>query len=273
MKIFKRSFLWLLLIFFVVACKTIDLNSITRYQQANNKPDQTIGKDSVSFTFDNPLTCPIQIVLNSDDKILNQKFDTLILASKKDTSFSIQNLNEKVKISYSVNLGDKRKKINNEKLQLPFSKGKKVRIVQGNNSNYTHNKIGNKYAIDFALNKKDTIKSADNGYVVGVIQDYNISGVGEQYDPFANFVTVYNPKSGLFIDYVHLKYKGSLVKVGDKITKGQTLGFVGMTGNTDVLHLHFNALVPNKKGILVSYPIEFDAYKGESLVRDQIVEH
>lgn len=273
MDILKRPILWLLLIFFVLACKTIDLNSIPRYNQANIDINQTIEKESVLFTLGNPLMCPIQVVLNSDDKILNQKFDTLILASKRDTSFSIKNLNEKVKISYSVKYGDKRKKINNERFQLPFSKGKKVLIIQGNNDDYSHNKIGNKYAIDFTLNQNDTIKSAGNGYVVGVIQDYKITGIGEQYDPFANFVTVYNPKSGLFIDYVHLKYKSSLVKVGDKIAKGQALGFVGMTGNTDIEHLHFNVLVPNRKGILVSYPIEFESYEGEILRKNQIVEH
>lgn len=159
---------------FLFACKSIDLSTIPRYQQSSIDLKEFITKDSIRFKIANPLMCPVQIVLHSDDEILNQKFDTVILAPKIDTGFSIKNRNERVKLSYSLNLGDKRMKVKNEKLQLPFSRGRKVRIIQGNNGDYSHNTVGSKYAVDFALQANDTIKSAGNGFVVGVIQDYNI---------------------------------------------------------------------------------------------------
>lgn len=63
------------------------------------------------------------------------------------------------------------------------------------------------------------------------------------------------------------------MKLGDKIIKGQALGFVGKTGNTDIEHLHLNALVPNEKGQLISCPVEFDDYSGASFHKNQIIEH
>lgn len=46
--------------------------------------------------------------------------------------------------------------------------------------------------------------------------------------------------NGIITRYMHMK-KGSIaVKVGDKVKKGQVLGFMGATGNVTGRHLHFD---------------------------------
>ena len=47
---------------------------------------------------------------------------------------------------------------------------------------------------------------------------------------------------GAFAFYAHLQ-RGSLkAKLGDKVKKGQVLGLLGNTGNTDAPHLHFHLM-------------------------------
>lgn len=47
--------------------------------------------------------------------------------------------------------------------------------------------------------------------------------------------------------YLHLEYGSVTVKVGDKVNKGQTLGYMGNTGNSFGSHLHFEVLKNNEK--------------------------
>ncbi|MFH1211650.1 MAG: M23 family metallopeptidase, partial [Candidatus Woesearchaeota archaeon] len=44
---------------------------------------------------------------------------------------------------------------------------------------------------------------------------------------------------GEFSQYLHLKFKGSLVKTGVRVKKGQPIALSGNTGFTTAPHLHF----------------------------------
>ena len=171
-------------------------------------------------------------------------------------------------------MGDLDRKIgSNNMMSLPFLKGKSYKIVQGYNGVYSHNTDYSRYAIDFGLKDNDTICAADDGYVVGVIKDYKIGGTDKRLEQFANYITLYHPQSGLYTQYVHLKYNGSLVKVGDIVLQGQAIGLAGMTGYTSIAHLHFNVLVPYPpKDGFKSIPIEFfEHYAGNNLRVNDIV--
>jgi murein DD-endopeptidase MepM/ murein hydrolase activator NlpD len=70
----------------------------------------------------------------------------------------------------------------------------------------------------------DTICSATDGFVVGIVNQYKYGGRRLKWHPFANTITVYDPISGLFTQYAHLVQKGNLVKMGDKVIRGQKIG-------------------------------------------------
>lgn len=75
----------------------------------------------------------------------------------------------------------------------------------------------------------------------------------------------------VYTQYVHLVHEGSFVEVGDSVQSNQVIGLSGKTGRTDIEHLHFNVLIPNKDG-MESTEIEFlEGYLGVNLKRGDSV--
>ena len=75
-----------------------------------------------------------------------------------------------------------------------------------------------------------------------------VTGVDKRH-PEGNYVDIAH-ENGLVSRYFHLKY-GSIpasVRVGQKITKGTVIGFMGNTGDSQGAHLHFQ-LEQNGKAI------------------------
>jgi murein DD-endopeptidase MepM/ murein hydrolase activator NlpD len=218
----------------------------------------------------------LRILISSPDKSLQdiaEKFGTLTLKEKSDTiiNFYLKTQNE-INFKFDSKFGDLNKEIIKEKFSLPFPKNRSYKIIQGYNGSYSHNTDFSRYAIDFSLKIKDTVCSAADGYIVGVIKDYEFGGSSIDWIDYSNYITIYHPKSGLFTEYAHLNKNGSFVKVGDTVIKGQPIGLSGMTGYTTVPHLHFNVLVPDSKGGLVSTAGEFEeGYRGTELTENTTV--
>lgn len=240
-----------------------------RYPQADIKPEVTAGNDTVYFNLKNPLYCPIRYKLSSQDKDFIKalsKLETISLPAKSDTIIKIP-FKGRFNYHYSWLLGSPKELINKNKVSLPFPKGKSYKINQGHNGAFSHKNKYSRYALDLDMKIGDTVCAADNGYVVGVVKDYKGHGSTNSWADYANFITVYHPHSGLYTQYVHLKYNGNLVKVGDAVTTGQPIGLSGNTGWTNGAHLHFNVLVPvdDEEGF-ESTPIDFlEGYNGAYL--------
>lgn len=270
MKIF---YYFIILIIISVGCQTIDLPK-ERYNQYDLSTIKVyIKNDTLFCSLKNSLDCPLRFYISTSDSTINKSLHSLYpitFRSKKDTLIMIQvhsNSPGKLETSWGACMGDLDRKIDYNKIDLPFCKGKSYKIVQGYNGKHSHHTDYSRYAIDFGLQTNDTICAADDGFVVGVIKDYTIGGNDKRFEEFANYITLYHPHSGLYTQYAHLKYNGSLVKVGDTVKQGQAIGLSGMTGFTSIAHLHFNVLIPcPPRDGFKSVPIEFiENYSGNNL--------
>ena len=66
----------------------------------------------------------------------------------------------------------------------------------------------------------------------------NEAAIKEWGDGFGNFVMIKHI-DGYYTQYEHLAYNSVKVKVGDKVKKGDIIGYMGSTGNANGAHLHF----------------------------------
>ncbi|MCI3936153.1 M23 family metallopeptidase [Chryseobacterium aahli] len=222
------------------------------------------GNDTLSIKITNSLSAPLRVnfvfPILSDQKIVTDKLQFTIsenfIFEKKIFAPDLQT--SQISFTYDWAFGDDNKTIKQNNLALPFPKGNQYTVMQSNNGSFSHNDNYSRYAIDFDMKVGDTITSADDGYVVGVIKDYQFGGNDIKWTPYANYITIYHPHSGLFTQYVHLKQDGSFVKVGDMVKRNQPIGLSGETGYVSGAHLHFNVLVPEKNKTLISVPFSFE---------------
>ena len=135
---------------------------------------------------------------------------------------------------------------------LPFEHGSTFILIQGPNGSYTHQ---GKNAFDFVMDEGTKVCASRDGLVVAVKEDSNIGGPDESFMKHGNRITILH-EDGSFADYVHLKYQGSLVHVGDQVKAGQVIGFSGNTGWSTKPHLHFQVYKAIKFGIQ-TLPVNF----------------
>lgn len=241
---------------------------------------ETYEENEYQLTIKNPVNCPNRLFLSSPNKEVNallKNYAPILIEAKADTTISIKGKgNLKGKIKMQLKLGDSKRPIPTASvLPLPYPQGKSYKLLQGNNSNPTHNHSGSRYAFDFTMNIGDTITSSQDGYVVGVIDGYSGWGYSDKWKPYSNQVMIYDTSAYLFTMYGHLMQHGSLVTVGEYVTIGQPIALSGKTGKTSEEHLHFNVLSANsEKGSLISFPLDsIGNYKVKDLTRYQVMKH
>jgi murein DD-endopeptidase MepM/ murein hydrolase activator NlpD len=59
------------------------------------------------------------------------------------------------------------------------------------------------------------------------------------------------------------------VKVGDTVTKGQVLGLLGNSGNTDTPHLHFHIMDGPSPLVSNGLPYVFTSFTGQGRLTDE----
>lgn len=235
------------------------------------------GETEISLK--NTLKCPVRIWIKSAHPPLNrylEQMNPISLGPLRDTLLLIGNADpEKRELQFASRLGDTSEAITHGRMQLPFKKNRAYRLIQGNASEPTHNTDWSRYALDFGLGIGDTICAAADGYVVGVVQGYRFGGKGNQWKDYGNFITLYHPEYGLYTQYAHLKHRGALVGLGDKVDSGQAIGLAGMTGQTSIEHLHFNTLKPaHTEAGLISIQLDsIGGYKVSELRRNELIQN
>ena len=123
----------------------------------------------------------------------------------------------------------------------------KCRVIKGGYCEKTQGyKPNQHYGIDI-VNKNYTlgyIVAHSDGVVVKVRNNCNATyktnaeAIKVWGDGFGNYVMI-NHQNGFFTQYEHLQYNSVTVKVGDKVKKGQVIGYMGNTGHSNGGHLHF----------------------------------
>jgi hypothetical protein len=227
----------------------------------------------------NPVKCPIRVLLScKNDKEVNDILNNLspiLLEASADTLITIMNHgNLKDKIDVSMRIGNPEIPVLSSKIKsLPYPKGKGYNLLQGNNSNPTHNSNLSRYAFDFTMAIGDTVTSVQDGYVIGVIDGYDGWGTGNEWKSYSNQVIIYDTATHLFTMYGHLKQNSSMVKVGDYVTIGKPIALSGQTGQAQEEHLHFNVMqAAEVTGGLKSYRLDsIGKYKITELKRHQLM--
>ena len=129
---------------------------------------------------------------------------------------------------------------------LPFAEKYFVDAVADPRAHFAHFK----YAIDFGLAEGTEIIASKSGIVVDVKVDSNKGGMSQKYSDlkYLNYITLRH-SNGELSQYAHLKYKGALVKLGDKVKAGQPIALSGNTGFSTEPHLHFQVFKRSKTKI------------------------
>lgn len=264
----KPAGLWWIGSLLIINCTVRPQLPEHRFSQASFPFEISKRNDTTFVKVNNTLFCPLRI--GFADEQLSYISDSVTVPALTDTTLFF--LLPDKPLNPNISMGDVKKGVDtNPTMALPFPRGRSYKIIQGYNGTFSHHEISSRYAIDFNLQINDTICSADNGYIVGVIKDYRYGGKTREWKPYSNFITVYHPHSGLYTQYVHLVHQGAFVKTGDSVRRGQPIGLSGATGYSDGPHLHFNVLKPLAGGQFESVPVEFEnGLKGKELKKGDI---
>lgn len=122
--------------------------------------------------------------------------------------------------------------------RLPFSQGANVYVSQGYHGETSHKGLS-AYAIDFPVPIGTAIYAAREGIVVGAEGSNTLGAPSPEYRQYANYVIIEH-SDGTMGNYYHLKQGGPAVSIGQKVKKGDLIGYSGNTGYTSGPHLHFS---------------------------------
>ncbi len=141
---------------------------------------------------------------------------------------------------------------------LPFENNKKVFLVQGYESLFSHH--GEK-ALDFKVKKGTKICAARSGIVTSMHKDSNKGGLKKENLADGNFVIIQH-SDGSNAWYWHLEKDGVFVNIGDTVLTGQPIGLSGNTGYSAFPHLHFEVQGYDADGKFKQLPTRFYTQKG-----------
>lgn len=103
----------------------------------------------------------------------------------------------------------------------------------------------NHQGIDISAPTGTPIYAADDGTIVLMQKTSQSNGAG-------NYTQI-NHGKGIITEYMHQSEFNTELKVGDKVKKGDLIGYVGTTGNVTGAHLHFGVIVNGVKRDPLNY--------------------
>ena len=146
---------------------------------------------------------------------------------------------------------------------LPFEHKKKVFLVQGYESMFSHR--GEK-ALDFKVKTGTKVCAARAGIVTAARKDSDKRGLKTKNLSDGNYIFIQHD-DGSEANYWHFKKDGVLVNVGDTVQTGQLIGYSGNTGFSAFPHLHFEVRGYNTAGKYEQLPTRFYTRQGVVYLR------
>lgn len=142
------------------------------------------------------------------------------------------------------------------RIGVPFACGKAFPVSQAHNTgSHLHNDV---WAWDFRMPTGTPIVSASDGVVRMARGDSNEGGCDPKFASKANYVVV-DHGDGLETQYLH--FASVIVTPGQKIRRGELLGYSGGTGWSCGPHLHFKVAQATGRGWNnPSVPAEIEGY-------------
>ena len=141
---------------------------------------------------------------------------------------------------------------------LPFEHKKKVFLVQGYESKFSHK---GERALDFKVKAGTKVCAARDGIVTATRKDSDKGGLKPENISDGNYITIQH-NDGSVAWYWHFMKDGVLVKEGDTIKTGQLIGLSGNTGYSAFPHLHFEVQGYDVAGNHTQLPARFYTQQG-----------
>jgi murein DD-endopeptidase MepM/ murein hydrolase activator NlpD len=134
---------------------------------------------------------------------------------------------------------------------LPYPVGKTYKVDLSNcSSSYHAAGYPDQFAYDFNMAIGTLITASREGTVVAIVES------GTDYTGTNNYVAV-DHGDNTYAIYMHLTKDGAAVQVGDKVEKGDTIGYSGATGLAGYPHLHLVVTKNSYTWPYVSIPFNF----------------
>ena len=144
--------------------------------------------------------------------------------------------------------------------RLPYEKGKSYKIGQACKGRFSHDD-NSQYAVDFLMPEGTPVHAARDGIVVETRDQSDKGGPSRDYEDLANHVIIRH-QDGTTGEYLHLKKGGAAVKEGDRVKRGDLIGYSGNTGFSDGPHLHFGVYKAYDGKKRISFPVKFRSPRG-----------
>jgi len=255
-----KKYLFTFVLFVTISVFGVTDDNIRTYTERNSN-------NSFSLFADNLAYCPIYInitfsILDNLSATVEIPYETVIPPrSFRNKLFDLNPINRREATSlsyrYYYNLGDPVNVTPDTSFLylFPFAPGERFRVMQGINGTFSHFDES-QYAIDFDMPIGTPIHAARDGIVVEIKQDSNIGGNDRRFINDGNYILIYH-SDGTFGNYVHFRYNGVAVTLGQFIEAGQLIGYSGNTGFSSAPHLHFAVCVPQRNASMTSIPFKF----------------